>query len=90
MCVSTFLYIYTHIYAYSFVFSIFPSVKTFVSRLEQTPGDVSEQRRILRNNVEFADAHKPQSLVLTGGEVEEVGVGLGTFLYYMDLRNSDG
>ena len=48
MCVNIFLYTHTHMpyMVYSFVFAIFPSVKTFVSRLEQTPGDVSEQRRI--------------------------------------------
>jgi hypothetical protein len=40
---------HTHMYAIYgifFVFDIFPSVKTFGSRLEQTPGNVSEQRRI--------------------------------------------
>jgi len=43
----TYIYIYIYIYmVYSFVFAMFPSVKTFVSRLEQTPSNVSEQRGI--------------------------------------------
>ena len=70
-----YIYIHTHTHThthtdmpyivYSFVFAIIPSVKTFVSRLQQTPNNVSEQSRIWRK-VEFADVHKPLGLVLSG------------------------
>jgi hypothetical protein len=43
LCVNTFLYahIFTPYIAHCFVFATFPSVKTLVSRLEQTSGEVS-------------------------------------------------